>query len=250
MEGEPGAPVGGDGDAPLRLLLALQDADTSADQLAYRRGHLPEQAALDLVRSRLAEMDRARGGVAAERAALSVREEELERETAALVARSAAIDERSRSGSAGSYRDQQAMAAEIETLDRRRAELEEVELGVLEAAEPLDAELARIDAERAPLAAERAVLEAEVGAAAASLEVEVAETAARRAPLAARVPAPLLAEYETLRRRLGGVGVARLVRGACEGCHLALPATEVDRLHRAAVGEVAHCEQCGRILVP
>ncbi len=246
----PGASVGGDGTAPLRQLLALQDADTLADQLAYRRRHLPEQAALDLVQSRLGEMDRARSIVAAERAELSVREGELESETATLVARSAAIDERSRSGSAGSYRDQQAMAAEIETLDRRRAELEEVELGVLEAAEPLDVELARIDAERAPLDAERVVLEQDVSAATASLEVEMAETAARRAPLAAGVPAPLLAEYETLRSRLGGVGVARLVRGACEGCHLALPATEVDRLHRAAAGEVAHCEQCGRILVP
>jgi uncharacterized protein len=60
----------------------------------------------------------------------------------------------------------------------------------------------------------------------------------------------LLATYERLRARLGGVGVARLVGTHCDGCHLTLSAVELDRVRHLPDGEVYTCEQCGRILVP
>lgn len=250
MDASPDAGGTNEAEAPLRHLLELQDADVHVDQLAYRRRHLPEQAALEPVLAQLASLDEERLAVSAERQQLVARELELERETAALVARVAAIEEHARSASAGSYRDQEAMAAEIEALGRRRGELEELELEVLEAAEPLDARLAQIEAERAPLVLEAEAGRAAVAAAAAGIDAEILAATDRRSDLAAAISPPLLGEYEALRQRLGGVGVARLVRGVCAGCHLALPATEVDRLHKAPPGSVAHCEQCGRILVP
>ena len=56
-------------------------------------------------------------------------------------------------------------------------------------------------------------------------------------------------EYERLRARLGGIGAAHVVHGACSGCNLALSSTELDHLRHAASGTISHCEQCGRILV-
>ena len=50
---------------------------------------------------------------------------------------------------------------------------------------------------------------------------------------AATVPADLLARYERLRTTLAGTGAARLVGGSCSGCHLTLPAMEVDRIRKA-----------------
>ena len=59
----------------------------------------------------------------------------------------------------------------------------------------------------------------------------------------------LLAEYERLRRELGGVAVARLAGTSCGGCHLSLSAVEVDRIRKTPAGAMVHCEECGRILV-
>lgn len=245
--GDDGAPAGS---SPLDRLLALQDEDVHADQLAHRRRHLPEQAALDALAAALAALGESTGPARREREALAAREAELERETAEVVARVAAIEERARSGAAASYRDQEAMAAEVAALGRRRAELEEHELEVLEASEPLDGELAAADARCAELEAELEAARSVLAASASEVDGERALVATRRGELAAAVPRDLLAEYEALRAKLGGVGVARLVRGTCAGCHLTLPATEVDRLRHLPAGSVAHCDQCGRILVP
>jgi len=240
----------GDKGSGLHRLLALQDEDVLADQLAHRRRHLPEQAVLAAVEARLAALRVQQHELDVERSELAGNEADLERETAEVVARITAIEARSRSGDAASYRDQEAMATEIASLSRRRSELEEHEIEVLEQSEPLDAELARLAGERASLEAERAAAEAGVAAAADVVEAGLVASRSRRRVLAAAVPAELRDEYERLRPRLDGVGVARLVRGACSGCHLALPATEIDRLRRAPEGAVAHCDQCGRILVP
>ncbi len=88
----------------------------------------------------------------------------------------------------------------------------------------------------------------------AQREVEVDDELAvledARVAAVGHVPDQLLATYEDLRLRLGGTGVARLVGNRCGGCHLTLPATELDRLRRQVPGNVTFCEQCERILVP
>jgi predicted nucleic acid-binding Zn-ribbon protein len=63
------------------------------------------------------------------------------------------------------------------------------------------------------------------------------------------VPAELLAEYERLRKALGGIGVARLNGNRCEGCHLTLSAMDVDRIRHEPDDVLIHCEECGRLLL-
>ena len=70
-----------------------------------------------------------------------------------------------------------------------------------------------------------------------------------RAEAAAPIPPELLATYDRLRARLDGVAVARLVGNHCDGCHLTLPAMELDRIRHLARARWSTCEQCGRILV-
>ena len=50
--------------------------------------------------------------------------------------------------------------------------------------------------------------------------------------------------------RAQGVGVARLVGGTCQGCHLSIPSTEVERIRKSPEGSVQFCDNCGCILVP
>ena len=63
------------------------------------------------------------------------------------------------------------------------------------------------------------------------------------------MPEDLWPEYDRLRAALGGVAVARLVNGTCQGCHLRLSAVEVDRIRKLSPDEPVHCEECGRLLV-
>ncbi len=93
-------------------------------------------------------------------------------------------------------------------------------------------------------------LRAAIAATEVALDAEIAEeTGPRVAAAVGTCDDDLLARYEQLRAKLGGTGAARLVGGSCSGCHLALPAMELDRVRKAPPDAVITCEQCGRILV-
>ncbi len=234
---------------PLEALLAVQDEDTAADQLGRRRARLAERSKLAELEGKLAENDAAAAALQVTRGAHEARLAGLASEVDGLVGRTTRIEDRLRAGEAASFRDQEAMATEMGSLGRRRGELDDEQLVVMEAIEELEGELGRLAGERGALGAEVNVLRAALGAEEASIDTEMATIAIRRAEAVAEVPPALLGEYERLRAKLDGVGVARLANGSCDGCHLAIPAAELDRLRRAPTHEVSHCPQCGRLLV-
>lgn len=235
---------------PLQLLLDVQAHDLSLDRLAYRLRELPERARLDEVDRRAAELRRRFEAMEASRANLARQQDDLEEHVQALVARIGAIEARLRSGSAGSYRDQDAMANETRSLDHQRRGFEDRELEIMEQLEPVEAELASVTAEVVQLDAERKDASAALAAAEAAIAAEQAGVLAERAPLLAMLPDDLAASYERLRTKLGGIGAAKLVDGTCSGCHLRLPSRERDQVVHAPPGTVFYCDQCGRILVP
>jgi hypothetical protein len=142
-----------------------------------------------------------------------------------------------------------AMSEEVDALNRRRRELEEMAFEAMAAGEPVDAQLARLAADRTAAEADAVRLLGVIGEAEAEIDAEVAAEADARAALAGKLPEDLIQRYERLRLRLGGIGAARLEHGSCGGCHLALPAVELDQIRRAPPEAVITCEQCGRILV-
>ena len=235
---------------PLRHLLALQDEDIHIDQLVHRRRHLPEQQTLDAVNSASSTLAASTLPTRQRRDELALQAEAIEHESAEIATRIATIEARVRSGAASSYRDQEAMAAEVASLAARRGELDDHELELLEETEPLEAVLVEVAERERELDTQRAAATIAVDAATELLDAEILAARARRAPLVGAVPGPLLEEYERIRHRLGGVGIARLIRNTCSGCHLTLAATEIDHLRHGPAGSVGHCEQCGRILVP
>ena len=118
----------------------------------------------------------------------------------------------------------------------------------MEQIEPLDADLARAAATRAELDDRAAALRGQVAAEQVSIEKNLRRVRAERATVAGTVEPELLAEYDTLRPRSGGIAIARLVGGSCGGCHLSLSAVEVDRIKKLPPEAAAHCEECGRLL--
>jgi predicted nucleic acid-binding Zn-ribbon protein len=84
----------------------------------------------------------------------------------------------------------------------------------------------------------------------AEIDAALGEAVGARATEASLLPTALADRYEALRARLKGTGAARLVGSHCDGCHLELSSVEVEKIRALPPGEVATCEQCGRILVP
>jgi predicted nucleic acid-binding Zn-ribbon protein len=142
-----------------------------------------------------------------------------------------------------------ALQEEIAALGRRQRSLEDKQLELMEEAEPVEAELESFAGERDELDAVAVNLTADLAEEEAEIDAALAVLTSKRFDAAIPVAPPLLEEYEKLRVRHDGIAVARLVGGRCGGCHLMLSAVEVDRIKRLGPDEIAHCEECGRLLV-
>lgn len=235
--------------ADLEALLAVQDHDTTVDQLRHRRDHLPERAALRKVSDDLAALESGARGVVARRDEVAARQAHHESELASTEAKIADVERRLYSGTVSAPRELQAMQAEVESLRRHRGTIEDRVLEAMAEREPLDDELGRAGAERDRLDAEAGRLRAAIAEAEASIESELVAVGTAREAAAASVPAELTRLYEQLRAKMDGIGAARLSGGRCGGCHLSLPAVELDRIRREPPDALIRCDQCGRILI-
>ena len=120
---------------------------------------------------------------------------------------------------------------------------------LMEEQEPLDKEVGGLERERAMLEETATGLRVAVAEGEAEIDAELSTLRAERQQMFDHVPPDLARHYETLRTRFGGTGAARLVGQRCGGCHLQLPAVELERIKRLPDDAVVTCEQCGRILV-
>jgi len=243
------APAGAGSPAPLHRLLEVQDRDTAIDQLGHRRATLPERSQLRDVEARLSVLEQRSKEAQTQRDELASRQSTLEQQIEASKSRRSELERRMYSGQVAAPRELQAMDEEIRHLARHIGELEDREIEVMEALEPIDGELQAADVERDAMESDARRFRASIAEKERELDAEIAEQASQREVAATGLPAELLTRYEQLRKKFGGTGAARLVNGTCSGCHLALPAMEVDRIKKAPSEALIICDQCGRILV-
>jgi len=235
--------------AALDDLLTLQTHDSAVDRLRHRKATLPERAELVARQAIHAELEARRAEVAARRDAELREERRLDDEVRNLEARAKAVDTKMYSGTVSSPKELQAMQADVEMLQRQAREREDEELEVLVRREGLDAEIAEIEAAQAAIVAEMETLQAALAEQEREIDAELSVEEAARAELAPNIPDSTLRLYEQIRAGNRGVGAARLVGMNCQACHLALPATEVDRIRHLPADALARCEHCGAILV-
>jgi predicted nucleic acid-binding Zn-ribbon protein len=236
--------------ADLQALLVLQDLDTRIDQETHRKANLPARVQLEEILAAMAQKEQERAVLSAARDEVAARQAEAERELQATEARIAQVHSKLYSGEVTATRELQAMAADEELLRKRQSELEDKALALMEERDPLDAEVSALDAALRDLEERQREAVAALASAEAEVDALITDLARQRPGAKAAVAPPMLATYERLRQRLDGVAVARLVGGRCDGCHLSLPAMELDRIRHQSAGSLEYCEQCGRILVP
>jgi predicted nucleic acid-binding Zn-ribbon protein len=235
-------------DDQLRLL-DLQALDSSLDRLAHRRKTLPELAQIEEAEARLTRLADDIVLVETEDSDLGREQSKLEGDIDQVRTRMQRDQQRLDAGQVGSPRELENLQHEIESLKKRQSDLEDDELEIMEKREVVQTRLGELRAEREQVAASLAEAEERRDAALAEIGAETEKTQAQRAETATGLPADLVTLYEKVRTSSAGVGAAALHQGRCEGCHLQLNTTDINRIREADEDEVLRCEECRRILV-
>lgn len=229
-----------------RRLLDLQAADTRIRQLEHRARTLAEDAEIASLDDSLVALDRAvldKLGVVDD---LQAEIGRVESDVATVEAR--ATRDRERLQTATDPRTATAIEHEIGSLEQRRSDLEDIELGIMERLEAAEAELAsaRADAESSRTSRTRLAQARDAGAEIVATELE--EAGDDRDAVAVTLPADLLALYERQRERYG-LGASLLQRRTSSASGVELTAAELAEVRAAPEDAVVLCPSSSAILV-
>ncbi|MEO7016331.1 MAG: hypothetical protein ABI130_15975 [Leifsonia sp.] len=227
-------------------LLRLQTMDTRLSQLEHTAKNLPQHSQLAALQP---EADALRVRWIARTGELEDARTELKRiESDVEVVEARMERDASRLQQTSSTKDVQALEGELASLSKRRDDLEEIELTVMERVEDYEETLAAVESERADLASRVAALEAARGEDLAKVDAQRKALVTDRATIAGTIPADLIELYEKQRGRYG-IGAALLVRGVSMGSNVKLNESDLSVIRRAAPDDVVLCPDSGAILI-
>ncbi|PPI28294.1 zinc ribbon domain-containing protein [Rathayibacter sp. AY1B5] len=229
-----------------RELLTLASLDTRGAQLRHALATLPQIARIQAMQARDNETRRS----LAERTGRleDVRTELGRIESDVSVVEKRLTRDRDRLQTASAAKDIAALESEITSLVKRRGDLEDIELTLMERIEGIESEVAAARAERDEVVASLGTLAEERDAQAEKLRDKQEALGRDRADLVTTLPEDLVELYEKQRARYG-VGAA-LVRGkVSEGSGVALTESDLSWIRASAPDEVVLCPDSGCILV-
>lgn len=228
-------------------LLAFQLIDSELDQIEGRRKRLAERVALSDARAAhtrwTVERDRLQSVVAAAVTAI----EAAEAAGAELLRKQSKLESQLKTVIAP--REAEALMSEIATLVARRGELDDAELVAMEDQSEAEIALGALGAIEPTLLASIADAAAALDQALALLAAEEADVRLRRSDVEATLTDGERSLYASARARHGGIGVSRLERHTCTGCHVDLSQVEYEQVRAAPAGELPECPHCARFLV-
>lgn len=232
-------------------LLALADTDEEIRRLEHKRAHLPEQQVLDShVETRKLVTDELVDATQTQER-LSAQSTRHEREIETVDAGRRNNESQIYAGTITNEKMLDAKRAEVQAMYRRKSDLEDSLLEIMEQLEEVTSLVEELTSRRSELEAQVSDLGRRRDEAAAGIDGELGVLRERRAGEAAGIEAPAMAAYDKLRAARPGRAVARLQGRMCTGCQLDLTAIELEEIKEAASGgELAFCQQCGSIIVP
>jgi predicted nucleic acid-binding Zn-ribbon protein len=230
-------------------LLELAELDTDLGRLGHRRRTLPENAELEQLTARSAQIKDAITMADTELSDLDREQARSERDVEQVRVRIDRDRERLDGGKVSSARELESLQSEVASLRRRQSDLEEIVLELMQKREDLQARRDSAGADASSVAADVIAVTERRDALLAEIGEQVSKAESARSSVAAGVPDELLALYDKLRAQHDGVGAAMLRRGRCEGCHVSMSTVDLNAIRTAAPDEVVRCEECRRILV-
>ena len=233
-----------------RRLLDLQAIDTAIRQLEHRRNHLPEQVALDDNAALLSQISTDYAAATEQLQRLAAQQKRHEDEVATVDSRRKSEEGRMYSGLITSEKELEALRHEIHALRNRKSDLEDALLEIMEQREETESLVETLKVRHAELTGQVSVLTSARDEAARDIDAELTDRRGARTEVTTELPAEIVSFYNQLRERKQGVAVAELQGRTCQGCRLQLTAIEFEEAMEDASSGLAHCEQCGRILIP
>jgi uncharacterized protein len=234
-------------DAQLRLL-ELADIDAELGRIAHRRRGLPEHAKIVELESRDIELRDSVAAMTAQSSDLSREQTKAEADVEQVRSRIDRDRQRLDNGQISSPKELENLQSEIQSLQRRQGDLEEIVLDVMERREANQSSLDSATSERSAIEAELKTVVASRDTALGELDEQAQAATAKRGQVTGTVPAELLGLYDKLRTQ-HGVGAAALRQRRCQGCNLTLNTVDYNAIKDAPDDEVLRCEECRRILV-
>ena len=229
-------------------LLDLQAIDTRLDQIAHAKKTLPQQAQLEDLQTQSdlldSELVRARTELSDIQREVAKAEADVQ-----LVRERAARDQARLDSGTGTAKDLQAIQHELQSLARRQSELEDVEIEIMERAEAVESEVARLEGKAGELTTRLQEVDGRAGRRPGRPRGRGAQgrrPTGRHRRRRRRGPRGALREGP---HSSGGLGAAALRQRRCGGCQLELNNVDMNRIKAAPDDEVLRCEECRRILV-
>lgn len=144
-------------------------------------------------------------------------------------------------------KDAQGIQSELESLNRRKSDLEDIELAILDEKEAAAAVFATV-------ASDKSAIDDELSSGEARNEAEIMKLRSGldlmtndRAQQASRIPTELLELFEKKAAR--GVPAARLIGRECGACRISLGASAFNEVESLPHDEIATCPECQAILI-
>ena len=231
-----------------RSILDIQKFDLQSATLKNRAATLPEIAEITTQTIKQNNLRDLR--IAAETELSDVKRElaRAEADVEQIVTRIERDEKRLSSGT-GTPKELEQTQHELGTLGARRAELEEVELGIMMLVDEIKERITELSGQENEVALVVADLNIRKENALAAIHTELEGLATDRKARAQSVAADFLALYEKVRESSGGIAAALLVGAQCKGCNLTLNTIELQRISSLGEDEVIRCEECRCILV-
>ena len=226
-------------------LLRLAEIDLEIAQIKHEITSAIESKELESLRSDLAAVA---GELIAARTSVENLEESQRRADDDLhLVESRIARDQERLLQTSSPKDAQGIQSEIESLSRRKSELEDTELGVLAELEDAQKALNEISERRDQINNSMNTLQAEIQAKVDDLKSRGRKLTADKEIVAGKISADVLAAYELLAKRQ--IAVGQVVNRSCSACRMGLTASAIDALSDLAEDELGYCPECQAMIV-
>jgi predicted nucleic acid-binding Zn-ribbon protein len=146
-----------------------------------------------------------------------------------------------------SPKDAQAMQSEVESLTRRKDDLEGIELEILDRLEKAEEGLNKVSTEREEFSNAVSSLQESIQAQVDALKLRGRKLNADRETLGSKVPKDVLGQYLLLAARQ--IAVGQIENRSCSACRMGLTASTIDSLAGLSEDEIGTCPECLALIV-
>ena len=146
-----------------------------------------------------------------------------------------------------SSKDAQGIEHELTALAKRKSELEDAELGIMEELDKVRAELVAAESAKSLAESELSALRAALDSTTSTLEAQRADLTAKRVALVGLIDPELAVAYQ--RKADRAVAVGRLTGRECGACRISITATNLEEIVALPADEISECPNCQAYLV-